>query len=103
MSTSSRRTFLALSATAGLGLASGSLRASPSEQIRVGVVGVRGRGNSLIRNFAAQKDVTISYLCDIDEKALAGRAAELEKTAGTKVTTVKDYRKILDDKDVDAL
>jgi predicted dehydrogenase len=103
MSTSSRRTFLALSATAGLGLASGTLRAAPSEQIRVGVVGVRGRGNSLIRNFAAQKDVSIAYLCDIDEKALAGRAAELEKTAGTKVTAVKDYRKILDDKDVDAL
>jgi predicted dehydrogenase len=103
MSTSSRRTFLAISATAGLGLASGTLRAAPSDQIRVGVVGVRGRGNSLIRNFAAQKDVVISYLCDIDEKALSGRAAELEKSAGTKVATVKDYRKILDDKDVDAL
>jgi predicted dehydrogenase len=103
MSTSSRRTFLALSATAGLGLASGTLRAAPSDQIRVGIVGVRGRGNSLLRNFAAQKDVSIVYLCDIDEKALAGRAAELEKTSGTKVTTVKDYRKILDDKDVDAL
>jgi len=103
MSTSSRRTFLALSATAGLGLASGTLRAAPSEQIRVGIVGVRGRGNSLIRNFAAQKDVVIAYLCDIDEKALAGRAAELEKISGSKVATVKDYRKILDDKDVDAV
>jgi len=98
----SRREFLGTSAGA-FALASGAKAAPASERINVGVIGIRGRGNSLLRGFAAQKDVSVLYLCDIDESVLKGRAAELEKAGLPKPKLVKDYRKILDDKDVQAI
>jgi predicted dehydrogenase len=95
-----RRTFIAASAALA-----GSLSARavpPSERIRVAVMGLRGRGNSLLHAFAAQKDVDVTHLCDVDRKVLEQRAGELEKK-GLKPALVKDYRTILDLKDVDAL
>jgi predicted dehydrogenase len=105
MHRSTRRTFLMNSAALGVGLASGisARAAAPSERINVAVVGIRGRGNSLLEGFRAQKDVSITWLGDIDEKVLAQRAASLEKSTGQKPRTAKDYRTILEDKDVHVL
>jgi predicted dehydrogenase len=103
MSRLSRRTFLLDSAALGVGLAGGlPLRAAPSDRINVAVIGVRGRGHSLLRGFAAQKDVTVTHVCDVDERVLASRIPELEKATGQKAAGVKDYRTLLGNKDVHA-
>lgn len=96
-----RRTFLVSSALLGAGTA---LRAVPaSEKINIAVIGLRGRGNSLLETFAAQKDVVITHLGDIDENVLKTRAARIEKVSGQRPKISKDYRKILEDKDVQAV
>jgi len=98
-----RRTFLLNSAALGAGLALPARAAQASDRINVAVVGLRGRGNSLLQSFAAQKDVAVTWLCDLDEKVLDSRAAWLEKTSGKKPRTTKDYKALLDDKDLQAV
>ncbi len=104
MAATNRRSFIALSSLAGVGLATGALRAAPpSERLRVAVIGIKGRGNSLLKLFSAQNDVAVTHLCDVDEKVLLQRAGELEKAGRGKAVVVKDYRSLLDNKDIDAL
>jgi predicted dehydrogenase len=101
MATLDRRTFLMSSAALA---AAGVARAvPPSERIHVAVVGMRGQGGSLLRTFAAQKDVAITHLCDLDPKVLEQRAGELEKAGLGKPKLHKDYRAILEDKEVHAV
>lgn len=103
----SRRQFCQQSAGYGLGLAAGVSLAdkavAANDKIGVAVVGVRGQGGSLLRNFAAQKDVNVVYICDLDENVRNQRAKDVEKITGSSPKLVKDYRTILDDKSVDAL
>ena len=100
--TSNRRIFLG---TAGLAAVSGGLRASgaAAERIRVGIVGVRGRGAELAGTFAKQKDAEIVALCDIDDASFAKPLKVLD-AAGAKAPRIeKDFRKLLDDKAIDAI
>ena len=91
-----RRTFLMNTAALGAGLAAHAVQSS--DRINVAVVGLRGRGGSLLETFAAQKDVAVTWLGDIDEKVLDQRAARIEKLSGAKPKVSKDYRKICIDK-----
>ncbi|HXG08993.1 MAG TPA: Gfo/Idh/MocA family oxidoreductase [Gemmataceae bacterium] len=108
MSHRSRRTFLkqsALGLAAGIGALTGLGRAAVAANDKIGVacVGVRGQGGSLLHAFAAQKDVNILYICDIDESVRGKRGREIEQRTGTMPKLVKDYRTVLDDKSVDVL
>src|SRR5262245_7621547 len=97
-----RRRFLQYAAgLAAAGFASRGYAAS--EKVRVACVGVRGQGNNLLRTFAAQPDVVITHLCDIDESVRGRRATETEKDTRRAPKQVKDYRTILDDQGVDVL
>lgn len=50
-----------------------------AKKVRVGVVGVGGIGDvAHLPNYAKQKDVEITAICDIDEKRLAEMAAKYE-------------------------
>jgi len=100
MSPLSRREFLGTSAGA---IVLPSPARPASERINVACIGIRGRGYSLLRGFAAQKDVEVTVLCDIDENVLKARAAEMEKLTGRAPRTARDYRTVLDDRDLHAL
>ena len=78
---------------------------SPNERIRAAVVGVRGRGQSLIAclHQMAQDNVELVALCDVDEKVLRERAATYEERTGKKVQTLADMRKVFDDKNIDVV
>jgi predicted dehydrogenase len=108
----SRRTFLRVTRntalTAGLGLACPSIFLNktlaatgeqPSELIRIGFIGLGGQGNGnlngLLKNAVA--------LCDVDKKHLETTAANVEKKTGRKCATYGDYRKMLEDKSIDAV
>jgi predicted dehydrogenase len=99
--TSNRRVFLG---TAGL-LAATGLRASagPNERIRVGIVGVRGRGNELAQGFARQKEAEVVAVCDIDDAAFPKVLKSVEELGGKAPRVEKDFRKLLDDKGIDAI
>jgi predicted dehydrogenase len=111
MSDISRRTFLEQSSGLGLGMAAGvatltgvaSRAYAANEKIGAAVIGVRGRGGSLLNSFAAQKDVQITHICDVDESVLNQRGQSIKDKYGYQPKLVKDYRTILNDKSVDAL
>jgi len=97
-----RRKFIKSTAVAGvLSLAPGTIRAAnkASNHIRVGVIGL-SRGVAHIRRFAETSGVDVTYVCDVDEKRIA-RGTKALKTGNAKGVT--DFRKILEDSEVDVL
>jgi len=104
-----RREFLQKSTLLGAGLTAlgpaGLTRAAAGANDRVvlGVMGVNGRGRDLAQAFAATGGAEIAYLCDVDERAIDKAGAALAPRQAKKPQGVTDFRKILDDKSVDAL
>src|SRR6187549_1454399 len=52
---------------------------SPSERLKVCVMGVNGRGGSHIGAFANRKDTVVSHICDVDSDLGRKRAIEIGK------------------------
>jgi predicted dehydrogenase len=75
---------------------------SPGEKLVAGVMGL-GRGAAHVQALQHIANVEVAYLCDIDET----RVAQVQKSAFANSAKppkpVKDFRRILDDKAVDAL
>jgi predicted dehydrogenase len=102
-----RRAFLATSsaALAATAFAPGMLRAarSANERFTLGVMGLNGRGKALATVLAAQPDVDIAYLCDVDEGAIGPTVEAVAKTQQRAPEAVADFRRILEDRAVDGL
>jgi predicted dehydrogenase len=97
-----RRYFLMSSAAAGASLRS-SVLASANGRIRVACVGIRGRGGAHINGYAGLPDAEVAALCDVDESVLEKRAREVEARTKKRPATYTDYRKLLEDKSIDAV
>ena len=81
MSSTTRREFVQQSAALGLGLSvslSGKAFAA-NEKISVACIGVRGRGNSVMRSFAAEPDCAITHICDVRKSVREQRGAEIKQ------------------------
>ncbi len=80
------------------------LRQAPaSERVRVAVVGVRGRGMDHIGGYLSQPDAEVVAVCDVDP-GVTGKAVRAVEEKGRKAPRVyQDIRKLLEDKDVDAV
>jgi predicted dehydrogenase len=74
-----------------------------NDQITIAVMGIRGRGQSLINNFAEMENVRIKTLCDVDEKLFADRVKMTEEIQGSRPGTEVDIRRVLEDSDIDAV
>ncbi|HUG53973.1 MAG TPA: Gfo/Idh/MocA family oxidoreductase [Vicinamibacteria bacterium] len=75
-------------------------RAPASDRIRVGMIGVGNFGLSAnLPDFMKNPDVDVVALCDVDEARLDKAAA----LAGGKARRHRDYRRLLDDHEVDAV
>jgi predicted dehydrogenase len=76
-----------------------------NERLVVASIGIRGQGNSLKRGFARLKDVEIKTLCDIDANLADERIndARLKDVETYRPTFVQDMRRVMDDKDIDAV
>jgi predicted dehydrogenase len=96
-----RRNFLGSAASAAAMLRSSA--ASPNDTVRMGCVGVRGRGRDHIRAYNQMPNVEIAAVCDIDESILNARVDEIEKAKGKRPAAFTDLRKLLDDKSIDAI
>lgn len=105
----SRRNFIRITGSSGVGLSllSNPLtllsNGSPASKVVVAVMGVRSRGKALAVNFARQKETEVAYVCDVDERYLNDCIKKVSEVQGKAPKGVKDFRKILDDKSVDAL
>jgi len=103
----SRRQFLKTGAATGAGVVALSSVAraatSANDGIVLAVMGTNGRGSALAGQFASLSDVAVSYICDVDDRAAAKGVAAVEKRGGPSPQVVKDFRRALDDKSIDAL
>ena len=100
-----RRNFLKTTAgaTASVNLLIRNSAGSVNDEILMGVVGIRGRGNNHIRGFDAQKNVKVVSISDIDGGLLRERKNIYKKDLGHDVKTYVDYRKMLEDPELDAV
>ena len=74
-----------------------------NDTIRVGVLGVNGRGVSHIETIMKQSGATVAALCDPDMVVLRKRASEFEAKHKQKVVIEQDLRKLYERKDIDAV
>ena len=96
----SRREFGKTVAAAGVATAlSGSRVLGANDRVRLGFIGVGNRGDQVLDAFLPHKDMEIVAICDIYEPYVDFAA----KKSGGQPAQLKDYRRILDRKDVDAV
>jgi len=74
-----------------------------NEKITAAVMGVNSRGLSVGTNFASQKECELMYVCDVDNRAMDKCVNAVEKTQGKKPKAEGDFRKALEDKNLDLL
>jgi predicted dehydrogenase len=106
-----RRDFLKKSSVAGLGALAASrsigplfvFNGSPAEKVTVAVMGLNSRGMVHAQDFARGANTTVAYLCDVDSTVLAKALAATSPLQSTRPKTVADFRRILEDKSVDAI
>ena len=105
-----RRQFLndtsKLAAAAGFISFPGVLNAGfnkPSDTINIALIGCRGMGFGNLLNALKIPDVRCVALCDVDSNVLEKRKAEVAKLQGREPVVYKDFRKLLENKDVDAV
>src|SRR5262249_12440052 len=103
MSRANRRDFLRQSAALSLGLTAGlaGKAVAANDKISVACISVRGRGNSVMRSFAAEPDCVVTHICDVNEAVRQKRGEEMKQRTGRMPRLVNDYRTLLDDKSVD--
>jgi predicted dehydrogenase len=123
----SRREFLSTTAIAAAGITLGARSLSAldyrripgaGERIRMGFIGLGNRGSQLLRLFMSHPDVEIAAFCDIYEpyllrdrnlvdpryiKDIGTNIPKLGETFPNQVKKYSDFRKLLDDKDIDAV
>jgi predicted dehydrogenase len=98
-------------ALAGIGLsnmATGGVVAPSSvlganDRITVALIGARNMGWGNLEDLLKQPNVICKTLCDVDDSVLAQRAADLLKLGQTTQVLEKDYRKVIEDKEIDAV
>jgi predicted dehydrogenase len=113
MSNFNRREFLersmlaaaaaAMPATPLLANAVPERRAGANDVLRIAVCGVKGRGLAHVGEWAGMKDVQVAAICDIDENQIHNALSTIEKKAGNKPVYYQDFRKLMEDKSIDAV
>ena len=76
---------------------------SANETVNVGVIGCNGMGNNNVKSMLLNSNVRCIGLCDIDDSVLAKRKLEISNEYGNTPVIYKDYRNLLDNKDIDAV
>jgi predicted dehydrogenase len=84
-------------------LALGGKILGANDRVRVAICGLRGRGVDHIQGFHRVPGVEIAALCDVDESVLNQRLADVEKLGAPKPKGYGDIRKLLEDKEIDAV
>ncbi|MFB3788233.1 MAG: Gfo/Idh/MocA family protein [bacterium] len=104
-----RREFFGITgrAAVGAGLAARGLTAASAlganEKVVMGVIGCGGQGTADMIEFTKFDGVEIAAVCDVDSQHAEAAAAECVKRDRPKPKMFKDFRQLLDIKDLDAV
>jgi predicted dehydrogenase len=93
----SRRTFFG-----ALGAAALSAK-GPNEQLVVGCIGVGNQGLYRLSELVKADDVRIAAICDVDQRHLDRAIGIVERVRKYKPQPYRDFRKLLEDKTIDAV
>ena len=110
----SRREFIKKAVAGTIGLTAGGTVLGTSARsysriigandiIRVAVIGTNSRGASMAGTFARQSGAEVSFICDVEDKALQKGIDAVKNVTGKEPGRIKDFRKVLDNKDLDAI
>ncbi|MBX3746337.1 MAG: Gfo/Idh/MocA family oxidoreductase [Verrucomicrobiae bacterium] len=75
---------------------------APSRRLTVGVIGL-ARGQDHIRALQQIEGVDVGWICDVDTRRLEQAARQMAGRQERTPRTTQDLRRILDDRDVDAI
>jgi len=95
-----RRTFVHMGATAAL---STRKAVSANDKITIACMGARGRARHLLFGFAEMEDANIAAVIDIDPANFGPAVERVTRKKGKEPRTLSDFRRVLDDKSIDAL
>jgi len=105
-----RREFLEATAASAAGLAIGATAksyeriAGANDRLNFAVIGLNGRAYAHLSSLKANRSAArISHVCDVDSNILKRFADAVQREMGEPPTQAKDFRKILELKDVDAI
>ncbi len=110
--TNNRRDFIKKTTAGSLALTLGGLTfpamanariLGANDHINCAVIGVRSRAKAHVRAIHANTNAKILYNCDVDDVIIEEHNIWCQKTIGYVPKVEKDFRKILEDKDVDAV
>ncbi len=106
----SRRAFLGQSGRAAAGIAAGlsvgtllrdARAAEANEKMVVALVGCGGMGRYKFNNFMDSKLCDVAAVCDVDDSQMDLAAKDVVKKLGHEPKRVRDYRAVMDMKDID--
>lgn len=95
-------TIIATSAVAS-GLTMPGRIASANDTVRLGIMGLRNRGQQLAREFARCKNCEVTMICDVDSRLISPVQDLVEKLTGKRPASETDFRKMLEGDKIDAL
>lgn len=106
-----RRKFLQTSTAAAAGTAFATnlpaqnfqKKTAPSDQVRIGVIGANNMGWSDMKAFFKTEGTSCVAIADVDQSVLEKRASEAEKQQGFRPKLFRDYRKMLEMRDLDVV
>jgi predicted dehydrogenase len=108
--TVTRREFLDALAVGAAGLAARTTAKSyaqilgSNDRLNFAVIGLNGRAYAHLASLKANKsDARIAYVCDVDSNILKKFADSVQQEMGDAARTEKDFRVIIEQKDVDAV
>ncbi len=80
-------------------------RISPSDQVNIGAIGIKGMGWSNVMAALKIPGVNLVAVCDVDKSVIKNRLEELGKknVDTSNIKTYGDYRNLLEQKDIDAV
>jgi predicted dehydrogenase len=105
----SRRDFLKSLAIGAAGIAVGTHARSyasivgANERVNFAIVGLHGRGYGHLESIRANKNAAVTHVCDVDARELDKFGAAVQEKFQEAPRKFRDFRKLLEDKDVDAL
>jgi predicted dehydrogenase len=76
---------------------------SAADTVTIGLIGCGGMGMGNLRAFMGRPDVSIAAVCDPDAKRMARAALTVEDEKEKAPDQIKDFRKLLERKDIDAV
>lgn len=84
-------------------IAANRKKVAASDKLNIALIGVKNQGYNNLRAFLKINEVNLIGLCDIDDEQLDRRKSDVVKLGVANPIIYKDYRKMLENKDIDAV